>query len=102
MDAIIMGYLVFALVMGLIGGMITNSNGRGTAPGFILGFLLGVIGLIIVAVMGKAVPPAPGTPYLAKDKQWYVSKSDGTYTYDQGCPDMEEGRSTPDGALQGQ
>jgi hypothetical protein len=83
MEAFIMGYLVFVVVMGLIGGMITNSNGRGTAPGFILGLLLGVIGLIIAAVMGKAAPPAPGTPYLGRDRQWYVSKADGTYTYDQ-------------------
>jgi hypothetical protein len=54
--AVVMGYLIGALICGLIGIAIGNTKYRGTA-GFWLGALLGPIGWILVAV-GPDYSPA--------------------------------------------
>jgi len=48
-----MGILVLFLIMGFIGMAIGEPKNRG-GLGFVLGLFLGIIGILIIAVLGKA------------------------------------------------
>jgi len=52
MEFIIM--LIIQITMGIIGATMAENRNRSTIGGFFLGFLLGLIGLAIIALMGRA------------------------------------------------
>lgn len=44
---------VVLLIIGIIGASMSEKRNRSTFGGFLLGFLLGLIGLAIIAIVGK-------------------------------------------------